>query len=138
MTWFKNTRPGKLLYGATNMMDVKAVSNVYKACVYDVEMNTLPADELFKNGKNFNDGLTSEGQFYVDSKFEQVLLGTQPIFTPQARNELARSDNQWARMFQTFRTQQTQNYNRMLQAWNENEAAMRNHQELKLDTFSMY
>ena len=113
----------KLAKSATNMMDEKAVSNVYMACVYDTEMNTLTADKLYKNGKNFNDGLTTEGQFYVDSKFEQVLLGTQPIFTPQARNELARTDNQWLRMLQTFRTQQTQNYNRMLQTWNEYQAA---------------
>lgn len=113
----------KLAKSATNMMDEKAVSNVYMACVYDTEMNTMPADKLYKNGKNFNDGLTTEGQFYVDSKFEQVLLGTQPIFTPQARNELARTDNQWLRMLQTFRTQQTQNYNRMLQTWNEYQAA---------------
>ena len=128
---FKDTKAGKLLYGATTIMDSRTVANVYRATILDVQFNTLPAEQLYKNGKNFDDGLTPEGQFYVDSKFEQVLLGTQPIFTPQARNELARTDNQLMRMFSTFRTQQTQNYNRAMQAMNEWNAAKKNGRDTK-------
>lgn len=131
MRKIKDTRAGKILMGATNFMDVKAVSNVYRACIFDVEYNQLTKEQLYKNGKNMKDGLTEEGEFYVNSLFEKAVLETQPVFTPQARNELARTDNQLLRMFQTFRTQQTQNYNRMLQAWNENEAAMRNGKDTK-------
>lgn len=127
----KDTRIGKLAISATNMMDATAVSNVYRACVLDVEYNNPLGKGIYNNGKNFKDGLTPDGQFYVDAKFEEALLGSQPIFTPQARNELARTDNQFARMFSTFRTQQTQNYNRMLQTWNEYQAAKKNDGDTK-------
>lgn len=127
----KDTRIGKLAISATNMMDATAVSNVYRACVLDVEYNNPLGKGIYNNGKNFKDGLTPDGQFYVDAKFEEALLGSQPIFTPQARNELARTDNQFARMFSTFRTQQTQNYNRMLQTWNEYQAARKNDGDTK-------
>ena len=127
----KDTPVGKLAMSATNMMDATAVSNVYRACVLDTEYNNPLGKDIYKNGKNFKDGLTDLGKFYVDAKFEETLLASQPIFTPQARNEMARTDNQLLRMFSTFRTQQTQNYNRTLQTWNEYQAARRNNGDTK-------
>lgn len=127
----KNNWAVKLARNATSRMDATTVSNVYKAAMYDVEYNNPLGKGIYNNGKNWKDGLTPDGQFYVDAKFEEALLGSQPIFTPQARNELARTDDQFKRMFQTFRTQQTQNYNRALQAINEYQAAKRNGTDTK-------
>lgn len=120
LNWIKkHSKVGSFVINSTNIMDSRTVSNVYRAAIKDIELNILSKQELYKNGKDYKDGLTDMGQFYVDSKFEEALLATQPIFNKQARAEIARTDSELLKMLSTFRTQQTQNYNRMLQAANE-------------------
>ena len=126
--WIRNhSKLGAAVLNATNIMDSRTVANVYKAAILDVEWNSgLSKEQLYKNGKDWKDGFTANGEFLVNAKFEDAVLNTQPIFTRQARNELARTDNQILRMLSTFRTQQTQNYNRMVTTWGEYQAAKMN------------
>lgn len=120
----RSSKFGALIANATNIMDARTVANVYRAAILDVEYNSgLSKAQLYKNGHDAKDGLKPMGEFLVNSKFEEAVLNTQPIFTPQARNELARTENQLLRMFSTFRTQQTQNYNRLLTTIGEYRAA---------------
>ena len=119
----KSGKLGETIVNATNIMDARTVANVYQACCYDVEMNSgLSMDEIYKDGDP-KKGLTAAGELLVHSKFEQAVLNTQPIFNRQARAELARTSSEALRMLSTFRTQQTQNYNRLLQTINEAQAA---------------
>ena len=123
---------GAAIVNATNIMDARTVANVYKAAVLDVKFNSGLTDaQIFANGKNLADGLTATGDFLVNAKFEDAVLNTQPIFTRQARNELARTNSEFLKMFSTFRTQQTQNYNRMITTVGEYQAAKANGGDVK-------
>ena len=113
----------QMVLDATTIMDTRAVANVYLACCYDVEKNSTLGKDIYKNGKNYKDGLTNAGELLVDSLFSEAVLETQPMFIKQARAEMARSDSEIIKMFSTFRTQQTQNFNRLLTTINEAKAA---------------
>ena len=120
----KSGKLGAAVVNATNTMDSRTVANVYYACCLDVEMNSgLSMDEIYKNGKNLDDGLTNAGELLVHAKFSEAVLNTQPVFNRQARAEIARTSNEALRMLSVFRTQQTQNYNRLLTTINEAIAA---------------
>ena len=119
-----SSKVGAFIANATNIMDSRTVANVYLASVYDVEMNSgLTKAELYQNKKDITGGLTPAGEYLVDAKFGEAVLNTQPIFTKQARAEIARTSSEALRMLSTFRTQQTQNYNRLLTTINEAAAA---------------
>ena len=120
----------EIVLDATTHMDTRAVANVYLACCYDVEKNSTLGKDIYKNGKNYKDGLTNAGELLVDSLFSEAVLQTQPMFVRQARAEMARSRNEIVRMFSTFRTQQTQNYNRLLTTLNESKAAKKSGDKL--------
>lgn len=98
----------------TNVKDIRTVDNVYTACAIDVAMDYPGMD---KNSKTF--------QMLVDQKFQEAVMNTQPIFTKQARAEYARTDNEIIRMLSMFRTQQTQNFNRLITAIGEYNAERR-------------
>lgn len=111
----------------TNVMDSRTVANVWKATIIDVKRTSgLSASQLFvKQDGKFTGELTPMGEFLVSTKFENAVLNTQPIFTKQARAEIARTDNMALKLLSTFRTQQTQNYNLMLTAMEEYRADKR-------------
>lgn len=88
---------------ATNTMDYRTVDNLFTATVLDVEASLPGIDkdsDLFKRA--------------VEAKFNQVVLNTQPIFNKNARSEYQRSSNEIERALGMFRTQQTQNLNRII------------------------
>ena len=102
----------KQLSNMTSIKDVRTVDNVYTACVLDVIMDYPDMD---RNSATF--------QKLVNDKFQNAVLNTQPIFTKQARAEYARTDNEFIRMMSMFRTQQTQNLNRLITTVGEFNAA---------------
>lgn len=99
----------------TNIKDLRTVDNVYTACVLDTAMSYPSMD---KNSATF--------QNLVEQKFQEAVLNTQPIFTKQARAEYSRTDNEIVRMLSMFRTQQTQNFNRLITTLGEYNADRRN------------
>lgn len=100
---------------ATSTMDYRTVDNLYTATVLDVK-NSYPDVDV--NSAAFAS--------LVSSKFEEVVLNTQPIFTSNARAEYQRTNNEIIRGLSMFRTQQTQNFNRVITALGEYRAAQMN------------
>lgn len=101
---YKNSKLYRVVNGATAYMDTRTVNNLYKACIYEIA-KTYPQ-------------LTSdtEIQNLIDSKFEEVVLYTQPQYIPRAKAEYARTKSAIVRAISLFRTQQTQNFNRIITA----------------------
>lgn len=97
---------------ATNTMDYRTVDNLFTATIIDTQM-AFP--EMDVNSKQFKD--------VVAARFQDVVLQTQPVFNKNARSENQRTSNELIRMVSMFRTQQTQNYNRMVVALGEAKAA---------------
>lgn len=97
---------------ATNTMDYRTVDNLFTATIVDTHM-AFP--EMDINSKQFKD--------IVAARFQDVVLQTQPVFNRNARSENQRTSNELIRMVSMFRTQQTQNYNRMVTALGEARAA---------------
>lgn len=86
-------------------MDIQTVDNLFHACAIEVAEDNPGIDPKSK-----------EFQTLVTEKFEDVVVSTQPIFTRNARAEYARTDNEFIKLFSMFRTQQTQNLNRIAQS----------------------
>lgn len=104
--WAKMSSKSKILQQIGNaipVMDYRTVDNLYAATILDVRMDNP--------GMDIN---SDEFQQLVDSKFEEVVLNTQPIFTRNARAEYARTNNEIIKLLAMFRTQQTQNLNRLI------------------------
>lgn len=102
--WFAN---------ATTEVDYRTVSALYKATLIDVE-----ADHpgLYKSDP-------AKYAELVDEKFSEVVLNTQPVYTRNARAEYSRTNDEAVRIFSMFRTQQTQNLNRLITTLGEAYAA---------------
>lgn len=97
---------------ATNTMDLKTVDNLFTATVLDTKMNFPDVDV---NSDTF--------QKLVSAKFQEVVLRTQPVFNKNARAEYMRTNNELERAASMFRTQQTQNFNKLLTTVGEYKAA---------------
>lgn len=102
--WFAN---------ATTEVDYRTVSALYKATLIDVE-----ADHpgLYKSDP-------AKYAELVDEKFSEAVLNTQPVYTRNARAEYSRTNDEAVRIFSMFRTQQTQNLNRLITTLGEAYAA---------------
>lgn len=100
---FLNKLPGfNLMRTGIAKMDALTVNNLFTATVYDClenYPNLDPASEQFREK--------------VLSKFEDVVIYTQPMFNKMLRAEYGRTNNEAVRMLSMFRTQQTQNFNRL-------------------------
>lgn len=113
--WAKMKSHSKILQAMEKSiptMDFRTIDNLYTACALEV--------------KEDNPKLDVKSQKYMDlvnEKFEDVVISTQPIFTRNARAEYARTNSEFIKMFSMFRTQQTQNLNRIMQAIGEARAA---------------
>jgi len=98
----KRSGIAKRLAEATSTMDYRTVDNLFTATVLDVQASLPGIDassDLFKRA--------------VEAKFNQVVFYTQPIFNKNARSEYQRTSNELVRAAAMFRTQQTQNLNRV-------------------------
>lgn len=99
---------------ATNWIqktDYRTTSNLMLAC----------ADQVMRD----NPGLKQGSDDYYEAiaaKFEEVLMQTQPIYNKQFRAAYMRSTNEVVRTLAMFRTQQTQNFNQLMDAWGEYQA----------------
>lgn len=110
---------------ATSIMDYRTVDNLYAATVLDVKMNNPDLDIK-----------SAEFKRLVEAKFDDVVLNTQPIFTKLARSEYQRTNNEILRGLSMFRTQQTQNFNRLVTAIGEYRAAKANNSATELTSLT--
>lgn len=97
--------------------DVSTVSNLAIACGEQVKRNH-EGDSNFKVGSD---------EYYdeVASLLEEVIVKTQPIYDPQFRAEMLRSDNEVLRSAAMFKTQPSQDFNQLYTAIAEASAAKR-------------
>lgn len=100
VNWFKN---------GINIIDHRTVNNVYIAACMQVEA------EGIKRG-------SAEFDAAVDDLFTQAVMATQPQFATALRAENARSSSEFVRLTSMFRTQQTQNFNRIMTTLGEYQA----------------
>lgn len=100
VNWFKN---------GINIIDHRTVNNVYIAACMQVEA------EGIKRG-------SAEFDAAVDELFTQAVMATQPQFSTALRAENARSSNEFVRLTSMFRTQPTQNFNRIMTTLGEYQA----------------
>lgn len=113
--WAKMRNKSKILQAMEKSiptMDFRTIDNLYTACVLEVKEDNPRLDVK-----------SEKFQQMVNDKFEDVVISTQPIFTRNARAEYARTNNEFIKMFSMFRTQQTQNLNRIMQAIGEAKAS---------------
>lgn len=113
--WAKMKSHSKILQAMEKSipaMDFRTIDNLYTACTMEVREDNPKLDV---NSDKFME--------LVNEKFEDVVISTQPIFTRNARAEYARTNSEFIKMFSMFRTQQTQNLNRIMQAIGEARAA---------------
>jgi len=97
--------------------DVSTVSNLAIACGEQVKRNH-EGDSNFKVGSD---------EYYdeVAALLEEVIVKTQPIYDPQFRAEMLRSDNEVLRSAAMFKTQPSQDFNQLYTAIAEANAARR-------------
>lgn len=97
--------------------DVSTVSNLAIACGEQVKRNH-DGDSNFKVGSD---------EYYdeVAALLEEVIVKTQPIYDPQFRAEMLRSDNEVLRSAAMFKTQPSQDFNQLYTAIAEANAAKR-------------
>lgn len=95
----------KMAADSIGARDAKIVDDLYHACVLDVA-----ADEpqLDRNSKHFKE--------LVESKFEEVILRAQSTSERAISSELQRTDNELIRFVSMFRSQQTQEFNKIIKA----------------------
>ena len=108
----------KLASQAIPFMDTNTVGTLYKASAMQVARDNPNLD------KN-----SSEFKRLVEDKFTDVVTQTQPIFTRNARAAYARSKSEALKAITMFRTQQTQNLNRLVTTFGEFMAARGTRQE---------
>lgn len=114
---------GKLkskLPGWINAKDYSTVANLALAC----------GEQVKRNNPNLD---TKSDEFYQKTAelLEEAVVKTQPIYDAQFRPEYLRSDSEITRMLSMFRTQQSQNYNNLVEAWGEYQAAKNGDAETK-------
>lgn len=101
--------------------DVKTVANGMLACADQV-------DRWIKNQKPGYENLKKGSYEYYEAiadLFEEATIRTQPIYNREFRAEQFRTNNEIIRSLSMFRTQPSQNYNNMVQALGELNAAKR-------------
>jgi ribA/ribD-fused uncharacterized protein len=98
-----------------NKMDYRTVADLALAC----------GEQVKRNHANDPDFKINSDAFYQETAdlLEEAVVKTQPIYDAQFRPEYLRSDNEIVRMTSMFRTQQSQNYNSLVEAWGEYQAA---------------
>jgi len=99
-------------------MDAITVNNLFTATVYDV-LSEYPKGTKFDPKSDEFRALAEK----VEDKFNEVVIYTQPMFDQMLRAEYARTDKEAVRMLSMFRTQQTQNLNRLMTTIGEYQAA---------------
>lgn len=85
--------------------DVRTTSNLMLAC----------ADQVMADDPDLKQGTNAYYQA-VAAKFEEVILKSQPVYTKQARADYMRTTRETYRTLAMFRTQQTQNFNQLVEA----------------------
>lgn len=101
--------------------DYRTVANGLLACADQV-------DRYIKHGVEGYAGLTKGSDAYysaIADLFERATIDTQPIYNKEYRADLLRTDNEFVRTLAMFRTQQTQNYNNLVESVGEWNAAKR-------------
>lgn len=103
-----------------NKMDYRTAADLALAC----------GEQVKRNNPNLD---TKSDEFYQKTAelLEEAVVKTQPIYDAQFRPEYLRSDNEIVRMLSMFRTQQSQNYNNLVEAWGEYQAAKNGDAETK-------
>lgn len=101
--------------------DVSTISNLALACGEQV-------NKWIAEGRGGYEGMKIGSDAYYDEVtklLEDVVVNTQPIYDPQFRAEMLRSDNELLRSAAMFRTQQTQDFNNLYTVIGEYQAARR-------------
>ncbi len=102
----------KWLLDGVSRNDLKVFDNIYTAC-----------ERAVKNKNPGIDVSSAEYRKLVDDMFNLAAMRTQSIFAPTLSAELQRSDNEWLKLASVFRSQQAQDFSRIVRAVNEYKAA---------------
>jgi hypothetical protein len=119
---FVNKLVDKLPNWMTNWItktDFRTVANGLLACEDQVKQN-------IKDGlKGYADLQVGTDAYYqkIADLFENAVMDTQPIYNKEYRADALRTDNEVLRILNMFRTQQTQNYNNLVETIGEYNAA---------------
>lgn len=99
--------------------DVSTISNLALACGEQVNKWIAEGRVGYADMKVGSDAYYDE----VTRLLEEVVVKTQPVYDPQFRAELLRSDNEILRSAAMFKTQQTQDFNNLFTVIGEYQAA---------------
>jgi len=99
--------------------DVSTISNLSLACGEQVNKWIAEGRVGYADMKVGSDAYYDE----VTRLLEEVVVKTQPVYDPQFRAELLRSDNEILRSAAMFKTQQTQDFNNLFTVIGEYQAA---------------
>ena len=101
----KNSKVVRWLADGISRTDAKVFDSMYFACELAVKKEN---PEIDLNSKEYREK--------VDDKFNQIAMRTQSIFAPTISADMQMTDNEFLKMISVFRTQQTQDFNRVLKA----------------------
>ena len=101
----KNSKVVRWLADGISRTDAKVFDSMYFACELAVKKENPDID---LNSKAYREK--------VDDKFNQIAMRTQSIFAPTISSDMQMTDNEFLKMISVFRTQQTQDFNRVLKA----------------------
>lgn len=101
----KNSKAVRWLADGISRTDAKVFDSMYFACELAVKKENPDID---LNSKAYREK--------VDEKFNQIAMRTQSIFAPTISADMQMTDNEFLKMISVFRTQQTQDFNRVLKA----------------------
>ena len=101
----KNSKVVRWLSDGISRTDAKVFDSMYFACELAVKKENPDID---LNSKAYREK--------VDDKFNQIAMRTQSIFAPTISADMQMTDNEFLKMISVFRTQQTQDFNRVLKA----------------------
>ena len=101
----KNSKVVRWLADGISRTDAKVFDSMYFACELAVKKENPDID---LNSKAYREK--------VDEKFNQIAMRTQSIFAPTISADMQMTDNEFLKMISVFRTQQTQDFNRVLKA----------------------
>ena len=101
----KNSKFVRWLADGISRTDAKVFDSMYFACELAVKKEN---PEIDLNSKEYREK--------VDDTFNQIAMRTQSIFAPTISADMQMTDNEFLKMISVFRTQQTQDFNRVLKA----------------------
>ena len=101
----KNSKFVRWLADGISRTDAKVFDSMYFACELAVKKENPKID---LNSKEYRKK--------VDDKFNQIAMRTQSIFAPTISADMQMTDNEFLKTISVFRTQQTQDFNRVLKA----------------------